>query len=87
MLTHFLCNMVAQHNEKELCTFTPSKLHRWHEITVTSHQDDNLDLLFQRQRRDVQTDTHIDPLLMDVGEEVVRRNRHMPRVTGQLMGI
>ena len=50
MLAHFVHNLVAQCDEEEMRAFAPGEFHRGDEIAVTGHEDDDVDLLLQRQR-------------------------------------
>ena len=71
MLAHFVHNIVAQCDEKELSAFASGEFHRWDEIAVSGHQDNHVDLLLQRKRCNVEADSHIDALLVNVRHQIL----------------
>ena len=56
--------------EDELDAFAPRELCRRHEVCVSSHENYGLGLPFQRNRRNVEPDPHINTLLPQGGHEV-----------------
>ena len=80
MLTHLIQHVVPQRYKKQLCALAPRELHRRYEVAVAGYQNDDLNLPFQRQRRDVEPNAYIDALLLDVGQEVLGSDRHFWRV-------
>jgi len=63
MLVQLVADLLPQRIEQELHTFPPRKLCRWHEITVTRHENQRIDLMLKGHAGDIQTNTHIHPFL------------------------
>ena len=55
----------------ELHAFSPSELCSRNEIRIAGNEDDDVSLALQRDRGDIQTDTHVDALLPQGRREVI----------------
>ena len=55
--------------------FPPGELHRGNEVRVSRHQDDRRHQPLESQRSDVETDSHVDPLLPDFRSDVLGDDR------------
>lgn len=70
VLPNRLSDAMSKGDQYKLGALAACKLHGRYEVAVCGHENDHLDLLFQRQAGDVQPDTHIDRLLLDIGFKV-----------------
>ncbi len=57
--------------EHELHSFSTSELCCRHKIRITRNEYDRIDMLFECERGDIQTYSHIHPLLPKGGREVL----------------
>ena len=63
MLVQLVADLLPQRIEQELHTLPPRKPCRWHEITVTRHENQCIDLMLKGHAGDIQADSHIHPFL------------------------
>ena len=87
MLAHLVDDFVAERDKKELRAFASGEFHRRDKISIPSHENNHIDLLLQRQRRNVETNTHVDTLLADVRNQILRGELNFGFVGGQLMRV
>ena len=63
-------NVPPQRIEYDPHALASCKLRRWHEIRIARHKNDHVSLALQRDRCDVESDSHIHTLLAQSGREL-----------------
>ena len=71
MLAHLVDDFVAERDKKELRAFASGEFHRRDKIAIPGHENNHIDLLLQRQRCNVEADSHIDTLLVDIWHQTL----------------
>src|SRR5687768_11039083 len=66
MLLQSVPHAMSQGNQDQLRALEPGEFHRWHEVAVGSHKEDDLALLLQGEAGDIQTDPNVDTLLGEI---------------------
>jgi len=64
MLVQLVTDLLPQRIQEELHAFSPCKLGRRHEIAVTGHEYQRINLTLKRHAGDIQTDASIQDRMM-----------------------
>lgn len=81
----FRCLLVAHSFKNNVYSFATREFSGWHEISIRRHNNDLVDLSLERQRSNVESQTHVDSLLLGFDFEILVRWVEIRRVIYQTL--